>query len=109
MQQWVELENTYLTDRPLTWDRATRSRVPDPSVEPTEAWLFTFDCQRTKRGVRRNRSMVTLKGRNEAELDEQLFSFMERPDVVLIEDTDRHRDYLRYRGEPAVMALEASA
>jgi len=73
---WIELEDTFLTNTPRGTDKPA-----------TEFWLFTWDCKRLKRGVRRKRCIQTLKGSGPEELRQKLEAFCERPDVVLIEDS----------------------
>lgn len=97
MDKWTELQDTYLTNQPLIWEG--RARIPDPDVPPTEAWLFTFKCERKGRGISRKAEMVTLKADSAAELDQLIQDFVEREDVVPIAD-QRQADYLKFRGEP---------
>jgi hypothetical protein len=95
--QWFELEDTFLSNQPTIYRRG--KRIPDPSIEPTEYYLFGYGCRRTKRGVRRTSVVQTLKASNRATLEKKLERFVRRRDVVLVGDQKRP-DYIRYRGEP---------
>jgi hypothetical protein len=97
VNKWLELEDTYLTNQPMIW--AKGKRIPDPMVEPTEAWLFTYRCERTQRGIRRKRDMVTLTAENRQELEQKIDEYISREDVIHIAD-QRPVEYLSYRGEP---------
>jgi hypothetical protein len=98
MDKWIELEDTYLTNQPMIYVRG--KRIPDPKVEPTEAWLFTYRCERTPRAIRRKRDMVTLTAETQADLEKKIDEFISREDVIHIAD-QRPVEYLSYRGEPA--------
>jgi len=71
---WIELEDGFITNTPRGTDKP-----------PTEAWLFTRVCKRTKRGVTRKKQIVTLQCAGQDDLDRQLEAFVERPDVVYLE------------------------
>jgi hypothetical protein len=79
MNTWIELEPTYLTNQPAIWvgRGKARKRVGDPDVEPTEAFLFTYECRQTKRGVKRKRTVRVLKGQNAKDLEKQIIEFCE--------------------------------
>lgn len=79
MKTWIELEDGFLTNQ---------SRF-QPNVEPTEAWLLVHRCKQTKRAVVRKRDVHHVKAINEAELDELIGEFAERPDVVLLPAKER--------------------
>lgn len=83
MNTWIELEPTYLTNQPAIWvgRGKARKRVGDPDVQPTEAWLFTQQCRQMKRGVRRKKAIVTLKGKDGKDLERQIEKFCMRSDV----------------------------
>ncbi len=97
MDNWIEVEDSYLTNQPATWKGRGKNRrcVPDPDVEPTEMFLFCYDCQYTpkRRRVRRKRKLHVLKGKNEIALESQLMEFTLQDDVILIaspDDTSKH-------------------
>jgi len=106
IETWTEVEDNILTNQPVKWAGRAKGRIPDPDVEPTEIWLFTWDCTRTKRGIRRKRNpVVTLKGGDSDELDSRLFDFVTRDDVIVIEGLKNPREYTSYRGEPTKVPL----
>jgi len=82
MIDWIELEDVYLTNQPTIYVR--RKRVPDPEIPPTETYLFTRKCHRTKRGVVRKKVVVTLKADNENALNDAVAEFATRKDVVYL-------------------------
>lgn len=103
--KWTELENSYLDNRPGIWTGRGRGRKyePDEEAEITEAWLFTYLCQRTKRGVKRRRALVTLKAANTEELNKSIEAFVSKPDVILIESVADPYRYVSSKREPVRM------
>jgi hypothetical protein len=106
LERWIELEDGYLTNQPMIWVRSGRKseRVPDPEHPPTEAWMFVYDCTRTKRGrVQRSRRLETLRAESAEHLEERIMEFCERPDVIHIAAQRRPLEY-RFSGcEPVPM------
>jgi hypothetical protein len=81
MNSWIEMEDTYLTNQPQIYKRG--KRIPDPEVQPTEAYLFTFACEQKKRKVQRKRVIITLKADGPKMLDALIEAFVMRDDVRL--------------------------
>lgn len=75
LDRWIEIEDTFLTDTP----RGTEQ-------PPTKAYLFAYECKRSRRGVQRKRSLVTIDCKGHRDLDRKIAAFCQRRDVVLIED-----------------------
>lgn len=103
--EWIEVEDSYLHNQPLiyTGTGRARRRVPDPNVEPTEAWLFCYQAKRTATGVHRSRFLQTFTGKNEADLRKQIQRFVAGKtgaQVVVIAEQERPLQYVRWRGEP---------
>lgn len=108
MDRWIEIEDGYLTNQPVItegWGRKLR-RVPDPDVEPTEMYLFLYDCKRTKRGVSRKRRLEILRGENADDLEQQLMDFTVRDGVMLVK-VDNPTAYMAARAEPEPIAIGA--
>lgn len=103
MDTWTEIEDTYLTNEPTIWVRG--KRVPDPDVEPTEAWLFVYRCTRKPRGISRKRDMLTFKASGREALEQMVDDFISRDDVLFIGDQRSPLEYARYRGEPQVLKV----
>ena len=110
MDKWLELEDTYLTNQPtIGYEGRGKNRkpVPDPDVEPTEMWLFVYECERRPRSIKRRRRMEILKGGNAKELDELLLDFSVRPGVMLIPAQAYPNDYINSNAEPQPIAVGA--
>lgn len=87
MKEWIEVEDAFISNTPRGTDH-----------EPTEYYVFAYECTRQKRGIRRKRCVQTLKGTDSDDLDAQLERLVKRSDVIYVGAVDR--DYIRYRGEP---------
>lgn len=98
MNEWIEVEDTYLTNQPCRWTGRGKNRrqEPDASVEPTEMFLFCYRAKLTpkSRRVRRKRFLNVLKGNDSKALESQLMDFMVRNDVVLVHSPSRPADYI---------------
>ena len=105
MDKWIEIEDTFLTDVPLI--NKGRKRIPDPDVEPTQMFLFLYRCEHTpkRRRVRRHRQLKVLTGENSMDLEKQLMGFLERDDVVPIDDQKRPRDYISSGVQPTELRI----
>lgn len=97
-QQWIEVEDGFVTNQPLIY--VGRERVPDPDHPPTEIYLFTYECTRTKRGVKRRRRLHLLQADTKEKLGELLVEYVKREDVVLIESQDHPLEYISSRANP---------
>lgn len=86
MEQWIELESDYLTDAPQ-------------GKQPTQAYLFTWICKRTRRGVTRRRKLevVAVDYYEIDDLDERIAEFATKPGVVLIPSVRDPIEYARCR------------
>ena len=92
LQSWIEVENIFLNN-------GKRRRYG--SVLPTEAYLFAWECRRTRHGVRRRSRVQTLTFKARG-MSNAIRDFLDRPDVVLIREQDRS-DYMIFRGEPKIL------
>ena len=110
METWVEVESTYLTDQPLIWVGGGKGhkQVPDPDSPPTKAYMFTYCCTRTKKGVRRRRKLEVLRiERRETNLDEAcrelealVDGFCYAENTILINSPENSNVYINGMGEP---------
>lgn len=101
-ERWFELEDSMLTNQPLIWRRGRQ--IPDPDVEPTEAYLFLYEARKLKKGIFRRVLVKTIKAKNAADLDIQLHAFVNRKDVVFVGDKERSQ-YLNFHGLPERKSL----
>ena len=108
MDKWLEVEDSYLTNQPTitTGYGKNRQVVPDPDIEPTEMWLFVYDCKRTKSGISRKRRLEVIKGKNGDELEQKLMDFTVRDGVLLIQ-VENSSNYIQSRAEPDPIAIGA--
>jgi len=78
----IELYDEYITNQPLIGaGRWKRTKIPDPSIPPTEAYLF---CAKVSSSGRRRRFIETITGATKAEMVCAIATFAERSDVVFI-------------------------
>ena len=88
MEQWIEVEDGYLTNQPTIYKRGVS--VPDEREPATEAYMFTWQCKRTKRGVTRRRKMEVIP-------IDQVYEFATKPGVVLVPSVRNPPEYARCR------------
>lgn len=84
LEKWIELDEIFLSDVPpiVVGRGKNKQTIPNPDIEPTAYYLFTNECTRLARSIRRKRRVVTLTGKGYDDLDSQLTAFVERPNVV---------------------------
>lgn len=106
---WIEIENDYITNQPLVLvgSGKGRKRVPDCSVEPTEAYLFCYRCRELKRGIKRSRFLKVIKGENAKDLERAIAE--EVHNKTLIPSPKNPLDYIKSDIFPEQMRLAAGA